>query len=89
MNKLQPFKISISLGLTSALVNLGCFLVMLLLGKESLLKISNYLLHGINFSTIINTNISIGETIIGLIVSFLFFGGTGLLFTLIYNKIIR
>ena len=89
MNKLEPIKTAISAGITSVVIYLGCYLIMLILGKESLVKLSNYLFHGVDFSTIINTNIPIHETLIGLVISFIFWGLTGLIYSITYNTITK
>ena len=89
MNNLKPIKSAISAGITSVVIYLGCYLIMMILGKDSLVKLSNYLFHGVDFSTIINANISIGETVVGLIISFFFWGFIGFVFTLTYNKLTK
>jgi hypothetical protein len=89
MNKLKPIKAAISAGTTSVVIYLGCYLIMLILGKDSLVKLANSLFHGVDFSSIINMNIPIGETIIGLVISFFFWGIIGFLFTAVYNKITK
>lgn len=89
MNKLKPIKSAISAGITSVVIYLGCYLIMLLLGKESLVKLSNYLFHGVDFSSIINMDIPIGETLIGLIISFFFWGFIAFLYTTTYNKLTK
>jgi hypothetical protein len=89
MIKLKPIKTGISAGITSVVIYLGCYLIMLILGKGSLVKLSNYLFHGVDFTTIINTNIPIEETILGIVISFFFWGLIGFLFTTIYNKITK
>lgn len=89
MNKSKPIKSAISSGITSVIIYLGCYLIMLLLGKESLVKLSNYLFHGVDFSTIIRINIPVGETLLGLVISFFFWGIIGFTYTLIFNKITK
>ena len=86
MEKLNQKKFAIASGLTSVVVYLGCFLIMTVLGKGSLVKLSNLLFHGMDFSNIIRVNIPIGETLLGAVTSFIFWGIIGYLLALIYNK---
>ena len=86
MEKLNQKKFTIALGLTSVVVYLGCFLIMTVLGKDSLVKLSNLLFHGMDFSNVIRMNIPIGETLFGAVASFIFWGFIGYVLALIYNK---
>jgi len=87
MEKLNQRKVAFASGLTSIVIYFGCFLVMTLLGKESLVKLSNLLFHGMDFNNIIRMNISIGETLLGAVVSIIFWGVIGYLFAVIYNNL--
>ena len=87
MEKLSQKKFAIASGLASVLVYLGCFLIMTVLGKDSLVKLSNLLFHGMDFSNIIRMNIPIGETLLGAVVSFIFWGIIGYILAFIYNKL--
>ena len=86
MEKINQKKFGIAAGLTSVVVYLGCFLTMAVLGKDSLVKLSNLLFHGMDFSHIIRMDIPITETLIGVIISFIFWGIIGCLIAIIYNK---
>ena len=85
MGELNKKKFAVATGLVSVIVYLGCFFVMTILGKESLVKLSNLLFHGMDFTDIIRTEIPIVETLIGAVVSFIFWGLAGYLLALIYN----
>ena len=87
MEKLSQKKFAIASGLASVLVYLGCFLIMTVLGKDSLVKLSNLLFHGMDFSNIIRMNIPIGETLLGAVASFVFWGIVGYVLVFIYNKL--
>ena len=87
MEKLNQKKFAIASGLTSVVVYLGCFLIMTVLGKDSLVKLSNLLFHGMDFSNIIRMDIPIGETLWGAVVSFIFWGIIGYALVFIYNKL--
>ena len=86
MEKLNQKKFAIASGLTSVVIYLGCFLIMTVLGKDSLVKLSNLLFHGMDFSNIIRMNIPIGETLLGAVASFIFWGIIGYVLAFIYNK---
>ena len=86
MEKLNKKKFAVASGLTSVVVYLGCFLIMTTIGKNSLVKLSNLLFHGMDFSNIIRMNIPIGETLLGAVTSFIFWGIIGYVLALIYNK---
>ena len=87
MEKINLRKIGIASGTTGAILYLACVITMSVLGKEMLVKLANLLFHGINFTNIIRMNIPINESILGIFVSFLFWGFIGYLIGLIYNKI--
>ncbi|MCI5092696.1 DUF5676 family membrane protein [Phaeodactylibacter sp.] len=87
MKNLQQNKFAIASGGASVVVYLGCFLVMQLLGTESLVKFSNLLFHGMDFSTIIRTDITLLETLIGTAASFVFWAVIGYVIAFIYNKL--
>ena len=87
MENLNQKKFAIASGLASVAVYVGCFLIMTILGKDGLVKLSNLLFHGMDFSNIIRMDIPFGETLLGAIASFAFWGVIGYMIALIYNKI--
>ena len=87
MEILNQRKFALASGITSVVIYLGCFLIMSVLGKASIVKLSNLLFHGMDFTNIIRTEIPFLETLIGAIISFVFWGFIGYLLALIYNRI--
>jgi len=87
MDKLNSKKFGIASGITGIIVYILCFLLMTILGKDALGKLANLLFHGIDFSNILRMDIQISETLIGIVVSFFFWGLTGYLLSFFYNKI--
>lgn len=87
MKQLNAKRFGFASGLTSVTIYIACFLVMLILGKDGLVKLSNLLFHGMDFTGIIRLDIPIVETLLGLVLSFLFWGVTGYLLALSYNRI--
>ena len=86
MDKLNKRKFAVATGLTSVVIYLGCFLTMMVLGKNSLVKLSNLLFHGMDFTNIIRTEIPFIETLLGAVVSFIFWAIAGYILALIHNK---
>jgi len=60
---------------------------MLLLRRNGIITLSNFLFHGIDFYNIIRMDKSLGETFFGVFISFLFWGIIGYLVAMNYNKI--
>ena len=87
MEKLNQRKFAIASGVTSVIIYLGCYLTMLVMGKNGIVKLSNFLFHGMDFTNIIRMDIPIGETLLGAIISFLFWGLIGYLIATIYIRI--
>jgi len=87
MEKINVKKIGIASGITGMIFYLGCVLIMSLLGKEVFVKIANLLFHGTDFTSIARMNIPVFESILGLFVSFIFWGAIGYIIATIYNKI--
>ncbi|MBL1279346.1 MAG: hypothetical protein COA33_003700 [Fluviicola sp.] len=86
MKKLNSKAVGLTLGVMGSIFYIGCFLLMSILGKEALIQSGNLLVHGIDFSTSIRMDISIGETLLGIVASFFVWGTFGALFAFIYNK---
>ncbi len=87
MSNIHKTKFAIASGLTSVVVYLGCYLIMAILGKEGIVNLSNLLFHGMDFSSIVRMNIPLGETLLGAVASFIFWGFIGYVLIAIYNKI--
>lgn len=49
MESLNKTKLAIAAGVTSGIFYLGCALIMLLTGKDGIVKVSNALFHGMDF----------------------------------------
>ncbi len=87
MKNISIRKFGISTGLVGALIYTACFLIVLVLGKGTLVTIANTLFHGIDFTNIMRMNIPVFESLIGIILSFFFWGTIGGLISFFYNKI--
>ncbi len=83
--KVNTIKLGIASGVVSVLVYVGCAILMMIVGKDSLVSISNLLFHGMEFENIIRETVPLTETLLGLLVSFLFWGIVGYLVGILYN----
>lgn len=87
MEKLNQKKIAIASGAASLVVYIGCILIMTIFGANAIIKLSNLLFHGVDFSSIVRMDIPVSETILGLVVSFVFWSLIGYSVGFFYNKI--
>lgn len=89
MGKLNSNKIGIALGITLATLYIGCALLMFTAGKTGTVNFFNSILHGLDVSSIVRSEISTGETFLGLVEIFLIGWGAGTFFSFLYNKMIK
>lgn len=87
MKKINQNKIGIAMGLTSLIFYFGCVILMTITGKDVLIRLSNLLFHGMDFTNIIRVNIPILDTLLGALLSFILWGVLGYSFATIYNKL--
>jgi len=87
MNQINSKKFALASGFTGAIIYTTCFLLMKILPKETLIKLGNLIFHGIDFTHDLRMNISITETLIGIVSSFILWSFIGLLLGSIYNKL--
>lgn len=64
-------KFGFAVGLTMALLYLGCTMVMATVGYDGTVKFFNSLLHGLDVTNIVRMDVSLGEAAIGLIETFI------------------
>lgn len=60
-----------AVGITLALLYLGCMIVMLTAGHDGSVKFFNSLLHGLDVSTIVRMNVPIWEAVVGIAETFI------------------
>jgi len=72
-------------GIISCVVYIVCYLLILIVGEQGLVLISNLLFHGIDFAEIIRMDISLVESVCGLVLSFLFWSMIGFSISKTYN----
>ena len=89
MYKLNVKKLGFALGLTGAIIYLGCVLVMATAGKEGSILFFNSLLHGLDVTTITRMNVSVLEALFGFIQTFILGFIVGALIAAFYNSQIK
>ena len=67
MGAMNVKKFGLAVGLTLVILRLGCIIVFSITSREQAITFSNTLLHGIDVSTIIRTQMSVQEMIYGLV----------------------
>lgn len=89
MNSINVKKFGFALGLTVALLYLGCMIVMLSAGQEGSIKFFNSLLHGLETRSIIRMDVSLWEASLGIIQTFIIGWLTGACIAAFYNAQIK
>ena len=79
-------KFGFAVGITMALLYLGCAVVMATVGHDGTVKFFNSLLHGLDTSSIVRMNVTLGEAAIGLIETFIIGWLIGACIAAFYNS---
>ncbi|WP_420592610.1 DUF5676 family membrane protein [Robiginitalea biformata] len=85
MNRINIKKLGFAIGLTGALVYLGCIVVMLTAGREGTIDFFNSLLHGLDTTSIIRMDVPLWEAAIGIVQTFIIGWLIGALIAAFYN----
>ena len=85
MNAIHIRKFGLAVGLTWALLYLGCAVVLVGVGKEATVSFFNSLLHGLDTAPIIRMDIPFYEVCIGLVETFILGWLVGACIAGIYN----
>ena len=89
MNRIHIKGFGLAMGLTAALLYLGCVLTMRLGGAEHTKEFFNSLLHGIDVSTVLRMDVSFKETLFGLTQTFIVAWLAGASIAAIYNTVLH
>ena len=81
-------KFALAAGLSSVIAYIGCVVLMAIVGEEGVIRISNLLFHGMEFTGNIRMDIPLTDNILGVVMSFVFWGFMGFVISSIYNKLI-
>lgn len=89
MGRLNVKKFGFALGLTGTLIYLGCMIVMATAGQKGSIKFFNSLLHGLDITYIIRTDVSLWEAAIGTVQVFIIGWLIGACIAAFYNAQIK
>ena len=78
-----------AVGITLALLYLGCMIVMLTVGHDGSVKFFNSLLHGLDVSTIVRMFVPIWEAVVGIVETFILGWLIGACIAGFYNATIK
>jgi ribose/xylose/arabinose/galactoside ABC-type transport system permease subunit len=85
-NIINVKRFGFAVGITLALLYLGCMFVMLTVGHDGSIKFFNSLLHGLDVSTIVRMDVPIWEAVVGIIETFVLGWLVGACIALFYNS---
>ena len=85
MGVIKVKKLGLAVGLTCAILHLGCALVVAITSREQAILFFNTLLHGLDVSSILRTQISTAEMVYGVIQIFVLGWLVGATIASIYN----
>jgi len=81
-------KFGLAVGLTGALLYVGCVLVMATVGHDGSVKFFNSLLHGLDVSAVLRMNVPLWEAVIGIIETSILGGLIGACIAGFYNALL-
>ena len=82
-------KFGFAVGLTMALLYLGCTVVMATVGHTGTVKFFNSLLHGVDVSTIVRMNVPLWEAGVGIVETFILGWLIGACIAGFYNVLLK
>lgn len=85
MNAINIKRLGLAFGFTGALLYFGCVFLMTVLGHDRTVIFFNSLLHGFDTSSIIRMEISVWESLLGIVETFIIFWFVGALIAAVYN----
>lgn len=88
MNRIHIKSLGFAVGITAALLYFGCVLVMNFTNAETTRSFFNSLFHGIDMGSVLRMNISLRETMFGLLQTFVIAWLIGASVAAIYNILI-
>ncbi len=85
MNKISPLRFAVAMGTAAALFYVACMIFMGVASKDTVVWVFNCLMHGIDIGPIARDGVPIGESVAGLIMTWI--GGAifGWLVAWMYN----
>lgn len=89
MKHININKLGIAIGATGVALYVGCMLIMAIFGTDGTIQFFDYLLHGLDTSSIIRMNIPLSESLIGIVLTFLIGWLSGACIACTYNFTMR
>ena len=89
MGKLKQNAVALSLGIAVAALSLLCLIFVAIFHLETVVKVANSFMHGLDVSGVAVKNITLAGSITGIIGSFLIGWFVGLVFAGAYNRLSR
>jgi hypothetical protein len=83
--KLHVKKLGFAIGFSGALLYVGCILVMFTVGQEVTVKFFNSLLHGLDISSVVRSDIPLWEAGLGIVQTFILGWLIGTCIASLYN----
>jgi len=87
MEKLNQNAVALAFGITTALAYIACLVFVAVFPLETIIAFGNYLVHGIDISSIATKSITLAKSLAGLAVIFLSSVAAGYIFAWLYNWI--
>ncbi len=85
MNRINIKRFGLALGITGALLYLGCMLLVATVGHTGTVNFFNSILHGLDVSSIIRTDIPLWEAGLGIVETFIISWLLGACIAVFYN----
>ena len=71
MTKLSPWRLGIAFGATGVVFYVGCMIFMATATSESVTWITNSILHGVDVVTVMREGVPLGQSLVGILLTFL------------------
>lgn len=88
MEKLNANAVALSLGLTIVAIYLVCLIFVAILPLQTIVAVTNSLMHGIDVTSIASKRITLISSLIGVVGSFIGAAIIGYVFAYFYNRIV-
>ena len=85
MNTINSKKLGFAIGMVGVILYLGCICLMLIAGQSGATWFFNSIMHGLDVSSISQMNVPIGQSIVGIIITFGLGWMSGYLIGMFYN----
>jgi hypothetical protein len=85
MENLSIKRLGMAVGISGALLYLGCILLMITVGREGTIWFFNSLLHGLDTTSVIRMDVPFWQAVLGILQTFILGWLIGAVIALIYN----